>query len=167
MSETFNTRLQDAGDVGDIFELVKSAVHESLGRSRAGLMLGLSSLGFAPQGFIGAYHQIGSNLIVMNASLLKKIEAEKPERLKEYTFHLLLHEYLHSLGVVDEERCRVLTFIVSKDCFGEKHIVTKIADSFESYLPNLQYPSAEFQPPEEAYITLIPGFDKDGTRYIG
>jgi len=163
----FPERLEGAREVGDVFELVKEAVRESLGRGRAGLMLGLAPLGFSPQGFIGAYHQMGSNLIVMNSSLLKRIEQESPSHLKYYTFHLLLHEYLHSLGIAEEERARAVTFIVSRDSFGEDHVVTKIAEKFESFLPNLVYPGEGFNPPEHADITLIPGFDKDGTRYIG
>lgn len=159
--------LENASEVGDIFELVKRCVHEVLGRSRAGLMLGLSPLGFSPQGFIGAYHQVGSNLIVMNSSLLGKIGEERPEMLKYYTFHLLLHEYLHSLGILDEGRARGVTYIVSKEAFGEDHIVTRIAGNFEAYLPNLMFPGDNFRPPETADITLIQGFDRDGTSYIG
>lgn len=167
MMEGFPQMLADATDVGDVFDVVKAAVRESLGRGRAGLMLGLAPLGFAQEGFIGAYHQVGSNLIVMNANLLKKIEQENPEQLKNYTFHLLLHEYLHSLGIVDEERCRAVTELVSKETFGEDHIIAKIAENFEAFLPNMKYAEHNFQPPNQADITLVPGFDKDGTRYIG
>lgn len=163
----FSERLERSREVSEIFDLVKESVREALGRSRAGLMLGLSPLGFTPTGFIGAYHQVGSNLIVMNSSLLQKISAEKPEMLKYYTYHLLLHEYLHSLGIVDEARTRTITYIVSKESFGEGHIVTEIAENFEKFLPNLKYPQQEFQPPDQAHITLVPGFDREGTNYIG
>ena len=121
--------LEKAREVGDIFEIVKQSVRESLGRSRAGLMLGLSPLGWSPQGFVGAYHQVGSNLIVMNSSLLKRISKESPDKLKYYTYHLLLHEYLHSLGILDEGRVRAVTLMVSSEIFGEKHMVTKIAEN--------------------------------------
>jgi hypothetical protein len=162
----FATRLEQAKEIGDIFILVKETVRESLNRGRAGIMLGLSPLGFSPNGFIGAYHQLGSNLIVMNSTLLNKIGEEKPSMLRYYSFHLLLHEYLHSLGIVDEGRARAMTYLVSKENFGEEHIVTKIAENFEKFLPNAKHPG-ELNPPETANITLIPGFDKEGTDYIG
>lgn len=165
--DEFVQMLENARDVGDIFEVVKASVRESLGRSRAGLMLGLSALGFSSQGFVGAYHQVGSNLIVMNSTLLRRIEQENPDALKHYTFHLLLHEYLHSLGILEEERARAVAFVVSKEAFGEDHPVTQIADSFEAFLPNLVYPGEGFQPPQSADITLVPGFDRESTSYIG
>jgi len=49
------------------FELVKEAVRKSEGRSRAGLMLGLQELGSSMIGFIGAYYQIASNIIIVNS----------------------------------------------------------------------------------------------------
>lgn len=167
MDKEIISSLERAEHVGDVFELVKLAVREALSRSRAGLMLGLSPLGFSPDGFIGAYHQVGSNLIVMNSSLIQRIQKEKPEMLNAYTFHLLLHEYLHSLGIVEEERCRAVTYVVSNEIFGEDHVVTKIAEKFEQFLPDLHYLGEGYQPPQEAYITLVQGFDRDGTRYIG
>ncbi|MBI4021073.1 MAG: hypothetical protein HY369_02430 [Candidatus Aenigmarchaeota archaeon] len=160
-------KLDAARDVADVFEVVKAAVRDALGRSRAGLMLGLSPLGFASQGFVGAYHQMGSNLIVMNATLLKRIEQQSPDRLIPYTFHLLLHEYLHSLGVVDEPRTRATALLVSTEIFGDEHIVTKIADNFEAFLPGLAHPGEGYQPPASADVTLIQGFDREATRYIG
>lgn len=167
MENHFSERLETAQDFADIFDIVKDAVRSALGRSRAGLMLGLSPLGFAQQGFIGAYHQVGSNLIVMNSSLLKRIQKDKPEMMNYYIFHLLMHEYLHSLGVLDEARTRAVTYMVSKEVFGMGHMVTKIAEKFEAFLPNLVYPGESYKPPDAADITLIPGFDKEGTSYIG
>ncbi len=164
--ENFAGRLERAEKVGEIFQLVKDCVRHSLGRGRAGLMLGLSPLGFGSQGFIGAYHQLGSNLIVMNSSLLGSIGGEEPSILKHYIFHLLLHEYLHSLGIAEEGRVRALTYTVSRDVLGEGHVATSIAKSFESYLPKLRYPGQEFQPPEHASVTLVPEFDSEGTSYI-
>ncbi|MBI4181352.1 MAG: hypothetical protein HY520_00080 [Candidatus Aenigmarchaeota archaeon] len=163
----FANRLEGAKDIADVFEVVKAAVRESLGKSRAGLMLGLSPLGFAPEGFIGAYHQPGSNLIVMNSSLLRKIQEERPEKFRAYAFHLLLHEYLHSLGMVEEERCRAAAWHISRECFGEGHLASRIAEKFEAFLPQLRHAGGDYQPPQEALVTLVPGFDREATSYIG
>src|SRR5207237_10575686 len=53
----------------EVFQLVKRSVKTSIGRRRTGLMLGLADL----PDYIGAFHQMGSNFIVMNRSLLDQI----------------------------------------------------------------------------------------------
>lgn len=72
-------------------------------------MLGLVNLGMKKGYFIGAFHPVGSNIIVMNKSPLK-IAMENTEKkiYNSYCFLLLLHEYLHSLGYLDEEKVREL-----------------------------------------------------------
>ncbi len=159
-------RLRAAANFGEIFGLVKEAVYGSLGRRRAGLMLGLQPLGFSKQGFIGAYHQMGSNMIVLNESLLWKLRKERPDMIPDYVFVLLTHEYLHSLGVMDELTVRVLTERVAEETFGERHPVTKIAKHFEEYLGDMKEPE-NYRPPGDPYITLVDRFEQDDTRYIG
>ena len=149
--EDFPAELERADSFSRLLDLVKACVHDVLGRSRAGLMLGLSPLGLSPQGFIGAYHQMGSNLIVLNESLLDKIGKEKPELLQYHVFHLLMHEYIHSLGIVDEQQTRLLTQMVTEKVFGQGHVLAKIAKDFERYLPDLRYAPMDFQPPEMAF----------------
>src|SRR2546422_4295463 len=62
----FNAKLDQARTLADVFELVKRAVEAVLGRTRAGLMLALADLGNHPQGFLGAFYPVASNVIVMN-----------------------------------------------------------------------------------------------------
>jgi hypothetical protein len=68
---------------------------------RGGLMLYLANL--PPQ--IGALHQVGSNSIVLNRLVLKAIEslAKSRRELNSFIYTILLHEYLHSLGYIDEQ----------------------------------------------------------------
>jgi len=47
----YKTRLEEARSLADIFEVVKSLVLNSIGKSRGGLMLGMADLGNHPQGF--------------------------------------------------------------------------------------------------------------------
>jgi hypothetical protein len=108
-----------------IFRIVKKAVKEALGQERAGLMLVLADL--PPN--IGAFHSFGSNSIVMNRLALEAMGAGAKEEVevKSYVFVVLLHEYLHSLGYLDEAQTRRLVYEISKELFGEGHPATKMA----------------------------------------
>src|SRR3989440_10421684 len=87
----------------EVFQLVKKSVKSSLGKRRTGLMLGLADL---PE-YIGAFHQMGSNFIVMNRSLLDQVThiAKDRQTLNAYVFYTLLHEYLHTLDMLTRVRC--------------------------------------------------------------
>jgi len=80
---------------------------------------------------LGAYHPLGTNNIVLNRNLVEIIEATtKSKRLvNAFVYSLLLHEYLHALGHVPEGEVRSLVYRISKECFGEEHIVTKLAET--------------------------------------
>ena len=99
----FSRLLDDSKTLADIFEVVKRAVMEFKGRTRSGLMLALSDLGNRPNGFFGGFFQVGSNIIVMNRIPLARIKETKPDLYKPYAFHVLLHEYLHTLNTVFQE----------------------------------------------------------------
>ena len=74
-----------------------------MGISRAGLMLGLAEMGGDNKSFVGGLYPVTSNIIVMNKSVLKRIMAIQPDMYKSYAFHVLLHEYIHAIGILDEE----------------------------------------------------------------
>lgn len=165
MKNDFPAILENAKNLSDIFEIVKAAVVESLGKSRGGLMLGLADLGNHPQGWLGAFYPVGSNVIVMNRVPLKRIKETNPELYKPYAFHVLLHEYIHSLGDLDEGVVRDKVYNISKAVFGEKHLTTLLAKDTSSYFPNLVYPNVLWQP-EEFQIELVKGFDRGNVCYI-
>jgi len=120
----FSKNLEKSGSFAEIFELVKKAAQETLERRRDGLMLALQYL---PEN-LGAYYGLGSNFIVMNKALLEKFrDSHSAAETKAYIFSVLLHEYLHSLGYVDEGFARELTYQVSKAVLGEGHMSTRIA----------------------------------------
>jgi hypothetical protein len=152
----------------DTFELVKDAVLKNEGRSRAGLMLGLQELGTSLSGFIGAYHQVASNIIVVNATPLRRIIETNPQLLKPYGFHVLLHEYIHSLGFLDEDITKQKTFEITSKYLGEEHVATKLSTNMNHFFPNLVYPLQGWLPPKESpKIMLIKGFDRSNTdNYI-
>jgi len=162
----FHSRLDSAKTLADIFEVVKAAVWESRRKSRGGLMLGLANLGNHPQGFFGAFYPVGSNVIVMNKIPLERIKETRPEMFKPYIFHVLLHEYLHTLGYLDESGVRKMVLEITEDVFGDEHLATGIAKDTAHYFNNLVYPGAAWQP-DDTRMELVPGFDRGSASYIG
>jgi len=149
----------------DVFELVKDAVRINEGRSRAGLMLGLQELGSTEDGFIGAYYQVASNIIIMNKTPIRRILETNPKLLEPYSFHILLHEYIHSLGFLDEEVAKEKTYEITKKYFGGKHIATAFSDNINKFLPNLIYPIHGWVPMQDSpEIKLVKGFDKSNVE---
>lgn len=147
------------------FEEVKEAVRKSENRSRAGLMLGLQELGSSLDGFIGAYFPVPSNIIVINRSPVRRILDTNPKLIAPYGFHVLLHEYIHSLGILDERIARQKTYEISKKHFGEKHIATQLSINMRKFFPNLVYPIHGWIPPKNfPPIEIIQGFDRSNTE---
>lgn len=166
MTNGFYKELEDSMSMADIFELVKEAMRKTTGRSRAGLMLGLQELGADMRGFIGAYYPINSNIIVLNKTPLRRIKETDPGLYKPYSFHVLLHEYIHSLGIINEDLTKRKTYEVSREAFGDEHIVTEFAVDMNKFLPNLVYPTLGYQPVYNAPIEIIKNFARSDTNYI-
>jgi len=161
----YSQRLDTARDIAGVFEVVKLAAGDEIGYSRGGLMLALADLGNHPQGFIGAFYPIATNIIVMNKVPLLRIQETRPELYKAYTFHVLLHEYLHASGFVDERACREKAYAISLRLFGAEHLVTQIAEDTARFFPNLVYPDAAWQP-EDLQLEFVRGFDHGSASYI-
>ena len=161
----FPRKLEEAKTLADMFELVKRAVETAAGRSRAGLMLALADLGNSPQGFLGAFYPVASNVIVMNKVPLLRIQETNPEVYKPYAFYILLHEYLHSVGFVDELVCRDRARAIAETLFGPEHLVTQISQDFSKFFPNLVFPDAAWKP-QELRLEFVPGFDRGSASYI-
>src|SRR5438046_5438407 len=121
----FTRKLDQAQNLSDLFELVKRAVEAVLGRTRASLMLSLADLGNHPQGFVGAFYPVASNVIVMNKVPLLRIQETNPNIYKPYAFYVLMHEYLHSLGFVDERVCREQSHPILESRFGDDTLATQ------------------------------------------
>lgn len=163
MGEELRIRLERAESFGEIFSVVKKAVEEVLGIRRAGLELLLVDL----PGEVGAMHQIGSNAIIMNRRHLQALLKSSRSRLEinSYIFLILLHEYLHSLGVLDEGEVAALSMKVIKEALGEDHPAYRMA-------PRKLAEIAEQLIGEDDLISLddaeiIRDFDTDNSQYIG
>jgi len=160
---SFESKLDGAKDIPDIFELVKLAVRKTTGRERSGLMLGLSNLGGGPEGFVGAYYPVATNIIVMNTMPLDRIKQTDPALYKPYIFHILLHEYIHALGTIDEGATREKASEISAKVLGSGHPATELAKDMSKYLPKLVYPVYGWKPEAEPTLQLVKGFDRSST----
>jgi hypothetical protein len=155
-------------EIPEIFEKVKKDVKKVYGRHRAGLSLGLIEMGMFRGGFIGGMHFYPGTEIVMNKTPLKIIMKEQPyEIIWAYTYHILLHEYIHSLGVLDEQKCRIITLNISEEIFKEAdHPAVLLArKGIGTYFPNLPL---IYAPPDLRYnvpIEYILNFDQESYDY--
>ncbi|HTT44520.1 MAG TPA: hypothetical protein VMH38_00690 [Thermoplasmata archaeon] len=154
--------LQQPADYDRVFRVVRDAVRQVLGVERPGLGLGLSDL--PPQ--LGAYWQVTGNLIVMNEGLVEtmRAHARSPAELNSFIYVILAHEYLHSLGYLDERSVRQVTAYVTRSAFGPEHIATRMA---EGDLWRL-YPFLGYAPGGRGRrLKVVTKFDLDTTdRYI-
>ncbi len=154
--------LAAADDFEDIFEMVKAATETSLGRHRAGLTL---VLGDIPNS-VGAYHEMGSNAIVMNRNLLRIVEKVSRSRSKRnsYVFMILLHEYLHSLGFTDDRQVRTLGRDITNKYLGKDHVAAEMAiRPLDRFFPGMEKYVA-FR--DKGEFETIKRFDRSSTPYI-
>lgn len=160
---SYAERLKNLKGFEDAFELVKTAVSDKYRMRRAGLNLLLQDM----PNFIGAYHVLGSNFIVVNRYVLGAIKAmaASREEYNSYVFVVLAHEYLHSLGIVDEFKVRELTYNMCNTLFGATHAATKMTKEDPSSLyPDLKkLMISKFGNDFE----LIRDFDRSNMSYIG
>ena len=166
--DTIGAKLEECDNLADIFELVKDSVKKFLGQHRAGLMLGLANLGMRRGSFVGAFHPIGSNIIVMNkAPFDVALRTTDKKVFNAYCFHLLLHEYLHALGYVSEEEVRDLVHRICGLALGKDNPATVMAErGLAFYFPKVTYFSQSTRIPKDIQIELIKDFDKSSAGYI-
>jgi hypothetical protein len=118
--------LEGNADYDAVFRVVRGAVHYVLGIERPGLGLGLSNL----PPYVGAYWQVTGNLIVLNEGLVQAMRANatSPLEFNSFVYVILAHEYLHSLGYLDERAVRKVTAQVTRAALGPDHPATRMAE---------------------------------------
>ena len=158
----FHERVAKLKDFDETFELVKSVVLQKFRMHRAGLSLILQMM---PSN-LGAYHILGSNAIVMNSYLLAAVRkiAGSTEEYNSYMFMVLAHEYLHSLGIVDENTVRQMTFELCDWMLGDEHAATKMAKQD----PSTIYPELRslMQSQFSKDFQVVRNFDRKNQTYI-
>ena len=154
--------LSSAEGFDSIFEMVKSATEQTLGVHRAGLTLVLGDI----SNDVGAYHEMGSNAIVMNRNLLRIVENLSRGRAKRnsYVFMILLHEYLHSLGYTSDREVRRLGKQVADEYLGRSHMAAEMAvRPLSQFFPELEK-FAAFR--DRGQYQTVHKFDSSSTSYI-
>jgi hypothetical protein len=154
--------LSSAEGFDSIFEMVKEATERELRMHRAGLTL---VLGDIPNS-VGAYHEMGSNAIVMNRNLLRIVEKLSRNRSKRnsYVFMILLHEYLHSLGYTSDRKVRELGRQITEGFLGKRHMASEMAvRPLDRFFPDLEKFSA-FR--DKGEYQTVRRFDSSSTPYI-
>lgn len=123
--EQFGSRLDNAKNYAEVWQIVKDSVQFAVGKRRDSMMLFLDDLPLQ----LGAYFPVGTNNIVLNRSLVEIVEASMTSKptVNALVYNLLLHEYLHALGELSEVGVRRGVIEVAKKCFGEQHIATTVA----------------------------------------
>ena len=123
--EEYANQLDRSQNFREVFTLVKKSVKDTLNHERTGLLLYLRDMPLN----VGAYHQLGTNGIILNRVLLEQVIQTTASRVEvnAFIYYILLHEYLHTLGYIDERRVRELTYVVAEETFGPTHVATKMA----------------------------------------
>ncbi len=157
----YRIKLSKVKDFNETFELVKSAVDAKFKMHRAGLSLVLQVLPTQ----LGAYHVLGSNMIIMNKRILDIIKLRKSLlEYNAYLFMVLCHEYFHSFGIIDEKQVRIMTYDLCQSLLGDDHPSSLMA-KYEPWkvFPELQlYQTNKF----ENRFEIIKNFDKTTQSYI-
>jgi hypothetical protein len=158
--QDYVNKVQNLRGFDDAFELVKQAVEQIFKMHRAGLCLVLQGL----PGNLGAYHVLGSNMIIVNKRILGLIKGIKTtEQYNSYLFTVLTHEYLHSFGITDEFRVRSMTYELCRSVLGENHPATIMA----RYEPWSVFPElGALQNSFDRKFEFIREFDKKSQSYI-
>ncbi|MDA4116216.1 MAG: hypothetical protein OK442_06655 [Thaumarchaeota archaeon] len=155
-------KLATAGGFDEVFELVKKAVDQVLGIHRAGLSLVLGDI----PNQVGAYHEMGSNAIVMNRNIMKIVwrSTRSRQRRNAYAFMILLHEYLHTLGFTDDAQVRELSRKITDAYVGKGHIAGEMAVSpLDKFFPEISQ-FAMFR--DNGTFETVRKFDTSSTPYI-
>jgi hypothetical protein len=159
--QLYRDKLLNAKDFDETFELVKSAVDAKFKMHRAGLSLILQVLPTQ----LGAYHILGSNMIIVNKRILDIIRSKKSLlEYNAYLFMVLCHEYLHSFGIMDEDKVRLMTYDLCKSLLGETHSSTLMA----RYQPWKVFPELQLYQSDkmENNFVMVKNFDKTTQSYI-
>jgi len=160
--DEYRSRMERAQGFSEVWEIVKDTVKDSLEEHRVGMMLFLDDLPLQ----LGAYHPLGTNNIVLNRTLVQIVEAATQSKrlVNAFVYSLLVHEYLHALGHIPEGEVRPLVYQVSKDCFGEDHVVTRLAEKSPWALLR-GVPLSRIEAPKRV-IEIVKDFEKTNQRYI-
>lgn len=76
-----------------------------------------------------------------------------------------MHEYIHSLGYLDEADVKSKVFKIVREALGEEHLATQLAANASEFIKHLAYPDVTWKPEDEG-LELVQGFDRSSVSYI-
>ncbi len=156
-----SAKISPETDYNSIFSLVRKAVKKATGRERVGIGLAIADL----PSQLGAFWEVGGNYIVMNRNLLDalKVANRPPEEINSFVFVILMHEYLHSLGYLDEKVARSMTAKICSSIFDSNHP----AYSLGMKDPWAVYPFLAYVPNGNGEnFRIVNNFDSESVTYI-
>ncbi|RLF05838.1 MAG: hypothetical protein DRK00_03320 [Thermoprotei archaeon] len=118
-----SVRLLECSSIASILRLVTEGVSRVLGVRKRDVRLRVEKL---PRS-VYALHILGTNIIVLNEEALRRLPDElsgDKVLVNSYTYFILLHEYLHLLGIVDERQVYEYARKVCKELLGRYHPAT-------------------------------------------
>lgn len=148
-------------DYDKVFNVVKNTVRHVTGKERSGLGLALSDL----PATLGAFWQVGGNYIVMNQVLIDAMSrlTTTSREFNSFVYMILTHEYLHSLGFIDEMAARKMTAEVALKSFGKNHPAFTMSNGdLWTLYPQLRTLAGG----TGQNIRIIGNFDSSSTSYI-
>ncbi|MEM2576643.1 MAG: hypothetical protein QW476_01720, partial [Candidatus Bathyarchaeia archaeon] len=107
------------------------------------------------------------NSIVVNRKILEAVKdsSKSKRKINSWIFLVLLHEYLHSLGYLDEKEVKMLSIKIVKDKFKEEHPLTQLVlKGLTSIFPKTMLNKALKIKTEKP--KLIKSFEKVNQPYI-
>ena len=158
---SYEKRIAEAKSIGEMFSIVKEMVGEFLKVEQAGLLVGLSDLGMHGSSFVGAFYSPDANTIIINKRPLAKVLRQNPRNFNNYLFHVMLHEYVHSLGLYNEEQTRQLVEEMATHHFGQSHPITQMTWNVGKFID-----ATGTELPKDTGIEFVEGIDRKNTDYI-
>lgn len=158
---TIASKLDIKQDYDDIFSLVKYSVKRVIGKERVGIGLALADL----PNVLGAFWEVGGNYIVLNDNIVRaiRIAGKSEQEFNSFVYVILMHEYIHSLGYVDESETRILTAGICAELLPDDHPAHILGNSD----PWEIYPFLKMIPRSgDSTIRFVSKFDSDSTSYI-
>jgi hypothetical protein len=158
----YSSQLDQARGYSEIWDLVKETTKIALGEERKGMLLFLDDLPLR----LGAYHQVGTNNIVLNRTLIEIVEttAESKQTVNAFIYVLLLHEYIHALGFLRETEVKLLVIRVAERTLGREHPASKLAQTSPwAALKNV--PLSPMQSPKRV-MEIVGDLEKRSQGYI-
>ncbi|MEM3862956.1 MAG: hypothetical protein QW699_00485 [Metallosphaera sp.] len=106
------------------YSILNEIVRDVLAKSGRSTSAEIQLMPFDPRvlGFV----KTGQNVIYVNTIPLKSIGSDK---VREYLYVVILHEYFHLLGIADEREVRRMTVEMVSEKFGEDSYAHRLSMS--------------------------------------